>query len=177
MKSTDAQPAEAVLLGGLFGVGKSTVAADMAALLEMAGVPYAALDLDWLAWTNANGSTRVDFIDMLARNLRAVASNYLAAGATRMILAGSIRDADELDRLRVAIAIPMRAVELIVPFALIQRRLAGDPTDGRREDLANSASWLAHRVGTGFFDFSVNNEGSVRSVSVEIARWLGWLDL
>ena len=37
---------EAVLLTGLFGVGKSTIAADMADLLEDAGVPYAALDLD-----------------------------------------------------------------------------------------------------------------------------------
>jgi adenylylsulfate kinase-like enzyme len=37
---------EAVLLTGLFGTGKSTVAAEMADLLEDARLPYAALDLD-----------------------------------------------------------------------------------------------------------------------------------
>jgi Adenylylsulphate kinase len=50
---------EAVLLTGLYGVGKSTIAAEMADLLEDAGLPYAALDLDWLTWCNAgDGDSR-----------------------------------------------------------------------------------------------------------------------
>jgi adenylylsulfate kinase-like enzyme len=43
-------PAEAVLLTGVYGSGKSTVVEEMASLLEERGAPYAALDLDWLAW-------------------------------------------------------------------------------------------------------------------------------
>lgn len=175
MASTDS-PAEAVLLTGVFGVGKSTIAADMAAILEAVGVYYGALDLDWLAWTNANGSTRTDFIDMMVRNLRVVAGNYYAAGAYRLILAGSIRDRDELDNVRDAVAVPLRTVELIVPFAEIERRLAIDPTEERREDLANSAAWLADGVGTGFFDIAIDNDAAVRDVSTQVLGWLGWLD-
>ena len=44
----------AVLLTGVLGVGKSTLAADLADLLDEAGVPVAALDLDWLTWTNVS---------------------------------------------------------------------------------------------------------------------------
>lgn len=166
---------EAVLLAGVFGVGKSTVAADMASVLETTGVPYGALDLDWLAWTNANGSSRADFIEMMAQNLHLVAENYRAAGARRLILAGSIRDGDELDRVRAAVGMPMRTVELIVPLAEIERRLVSDPTEERHEDLANSADWLNEGAGTGFFDMAIDNDTTVRSVSVSVLDWLGWL--
>ena len=169
-------PTEAVLLAGVFGVGKSTVAADMAAILEAHGVPYGALDLDWLAWTNANGSTRADFIDMMTRNLRVVARNYRTAGARRLILAGSIRDSDELDSIRDAVAAPLRTVELIVPLPEIKRRLASDPTLERQQDLANTADWLVERVGTGFFDIAIDNDTTVRNVSVKVSEWLGWLN-
>jgi adenylylsulfate kinase-like enzyme len=172
---TDDQ-AEAVLLTGVFGVGKSTVAADTATILEAARVPYGALDLDWLAWTNANGSTRADFIDMMTRNLRVVAGNYRAAGARRLVLAGSIRDSDELDRVRVAAGMSLRSVELIVPLAEIERRLASDPTEERQQDLANSADWLADGAGTGFFDIAIDNDTAVRDASAKVLDWLGWLN-
>lgn len=166
---------EAVLLGGLFGVGKSTVAADMAAILETVGVRYGALDLDWLAWTNANVTTRLDSIDMMTRNLRTVAGNFRSAGARRLILAGSLRDSSELDRVRTAVAVPLRTVELIVPLPEIERRLAADPTEERRVDLANSTSWLANGVGTGFFDVTMDNDASVRTASTNVLDWLGWV--
>ncbi|MGI8533580.1 MAG: adenylyl-sulfate kinase, partial [Candidatus Limnocylindrales bacterium] len=41
---------QGVLLTGIFGVGKSTVAAEMAEMLEERQVRYAALDMDWLTW-------------------------------------------------------------------------------------------------------------------------------
>lgn len=166
---------ESVLLAGVFGVGKSTVAADMASILEATGTPYGAIDLDWLAWTNANGSTRADFIDMMARNLHVVAENYRTAGARRLILAGSIRDRDELERVRAAVGTPLRTVELIVPLAEIERRLASDPTEERQQDLANSADWLADNAGTGFFDIAIDNDTAVRNVSAKVVDWLGWL--
>jgi adenylylsulfate kinase-like enzyme len=39
---------EAVLINGLFGTGKSSVAVEMADILEKRGLPYAVVDLDWL---------------------------------------------------------------------------------------------------------------------------------
>jgi hypothetical protein len=60
---------------------------------------------------------RAHFIDMMTRNLRVVAGNYSAAGARPLILAGSIRDGDELARVRDAVGTPLRSVELTVPIA------------------------------------------------------------
>jgi adenylylsulfate kinase-like enzyme len=43
--------AEGVLITGVYGSGKSSVAAEIAYLLEQHGTPYALLDLDYLSWT------------------------------------------------------------------------------------------------------------------------------
>jgi predicted kinase len=43
--------AEGVLLTGVYGSGKSSVAAEIAFLLEEQGAPFALLDLDYLSWT------------------------------------------------------------------------------------------------------------------------------
>lgn len=40
----------AVLVTGVFGSGKSSIAEEIADLLEGAGLPYALLDLDFLMW-------------------------------------------------------------------------------------------------------------------------------
>ena len=42
--------AEGVLLTGVYGSGKSSVAQEIAYLLERRGDPYALLDLDYLSW-------------------------------------------------------------------------------------------------------------------------------
>jgi adenylylsulfate kinase-like enzyme len=43
--------AEGVLLTGVYGSGKSSVAEEIAYLLEQQGEPYALLDLDYLGWS------------------------------------------------------------------------------------------------------------------------------
>ncbi len=45
----DSKP-EAVLLIGPYGSGMTSVAVEMAELIEDRDVPYAAIDLDWRAW-------------------------------------------------------------------------------------------------------------------------------
>jgi adenylylsulfate kinase-like enzyme len=42
--------AEGVLLTGVYGSGKSSVAQEIACLLEQRGEAYALLDLDYLSW-------------------------------------------------------------------------------------------------------------------------------
>lgn len=39
-----------VLVCGAYGTGKSTAAEEIATRLEAGGVPFAAIDLDWLMW-------------------------------------------------------------------------------------------------------------------------------
>ena len=166
---------EAVLITGVFGVGKSTVAADLADVLEAADVKYAALDLDWLTWSNASGPTRADEHRMMIANLIAVVDNYRVAGARRFIMARTIRDADELDSLTDALGMSVRTVELIVPLAEIAIRLHSDPTEGRKGDLSRTAKWISSGLGSGLGGIAVMNDRPVRQVTDEILHWLGWV--
>jgi energy-coupling factor transporter ATP-binding protein EcfA2 len=63
--------AEAVLLTGVYGAGKSTVAAEMAFLMEQRGEPYALLDLDFLIWGGMPGSTALEERQPMLRNAAA----------------------------------------------------------------------------------------------------------
>ena len=165
---------DAVLLTGLFGVGKSTVAAEMADILEVVGLPYAALDLDWLTWCNVGDGGRRSEHAMLLRNLDGIVSNYRAAGVRYFVLARSIRDRDELASLAATIAMPLRAVELAVSLEDIKRRLAADPKAGRRDDIAESTAWLENGQGSGLTEYIVENNRPVRAVALEILEWLEW---
>jgi hypothetical protein len=165
---------EAVLLTGLFGVGKSTIAAEMADLLEDAGVPYAALDLDWLTWCNVGDGDRASEHAMLLHNLAAVVANYRVGGVRYFVLARWIRDRDELAGLIATMAMPLHTVELVVPLDEIARRVGTDPTAGRQDDLAESVAWVEDGGGAGFADCTVDNDRPVREVAADILRWLAW---
>ena len=165
---------EAVLLTGLFGVGKSTIAVEMADLLEDAGLPYAALDLDWLTWCNVGDGDRASEHVMMLRNLGVVVANYRAAGVRYFVLARWIHDRNELAGLAATMAMPLRTVELALPLDEITRRLARDPTAGRRDDLAESAAWVDTGRGAGLAEYTVANDRRVRDVAADILRWLAW---
>ena len=80
---------QAALITGLFGTGKSSVAIEMAGVLEQRGLPYAVIDLDWLCWGWAGGVEGSEHRMMLA-NLAPVMTNYLApASGTSSSLARS----------------------------------------------------------------------------------------
>jgi adenylylsulfate kinase-like enzyme len=50
--------AKGVLLTGVYGSGKSSVAEEIAYLLEQRGESYALLDLDYLSWERPSGPSR-----------------------------------------------------------------------------------------------------------------------
>ena len=54
-----ASAAEGVLLTGVYGSGKSSVAEEIAYLLEQRGDPYALLDLDYLGWAGTGTGDHV----------------------------------------------------------------------------------------------------------------------
>ena len=119
--------AQAVLVTGVYGAGKSTVVADIGKMLEDHGEPYGLLDVDWLGWFNA-GEDRTSHRQVVLSNVRMVCQAYLAAGVRRLALAWSIRDREQLDELRLAVPAPMGVVRLSVDAAVVQRRLGSDPT-------------------------------------------------
>jgi len=168
---------DGVLITGGYGSGKSSVAAEIAFALERRGEPYALLDLDYLSWAGApDGGSRADEVSLMLTNLAAVVANYRRAGIGRFVLAYFIRTPSELQGIRQAVGVPVRVVRLIVPLDEIKRRLAGDVTSGRRDDLRAAAGSLAIAEGAGLEDMAIGNDRPVSVVAEHIMAFLSWAE-
>ena len=165
---------EAVLITGVYGSGKSSVAQEIAYLLENQGAPYALLDLDFLGWADTGGGGRPVWLGVMMKNLTALVGNYLEIGVRFFVLAGAIRDVAELETLEAELSMPLKVVRLTVPLQEIEDRLRPDPTAGRQDDLRGAASWVAASVGVGVEDRTVSNDRPIREVAADILMWLGW---
>jgi len=166
--------ARAILLTGVYGSGKSSVATEIADLLENRQPPFASIDLDWLSWSNAGGSNHDDHA-LLDRNLAAVAAIYLEAGVRRFVLAGSVPDADALEGIRTAVGAPLTVIRLTAPVAVIEERLGTSPHRARADDLAVAREWLAAGTGAGLEDYVVENVGPLRETALRVLEIAGWL--
>jgi hypothetical protein len=166
--------AEGVLITGVYGSGKSSVAAEIAYLLEQRHQPYALLDLDFLGWgVNYSGDDMAGFRLML-RNLAAVVSNYREAGISVFLLAYFVSRPDELRSIREAVGVPLRVVRLSVPLPDIERRLAADVTTERQVELREAAKQIAAGEGVGIEDMVLANDRPVAIVAQQIMTWLDW---
>jgi adenylylsulfate kinase-like enzyme len=165
---------EALLIAGVFGSGKSSVAVEIADILEKQDIPYAVLDLDFLTWFHTGRDDEIAEHRMMLKNLAAVAGNYIAAGCRFFILAGAIRNRSDLESLRAELPMPLRAVRLTVPFQEIERRLRSDVTSGRANDLREAAAQISKSEGVGIEEKTVPNDRPIRQVALEILDWLGW---
>jgi len=170
----DDRRAEAVLLTGVYGSGKSSVAAEVAYLLEQQGEPYALLDLDYLSWTGPDTGDRGAELELLRQNLAAVIPNYRRIGISLFVLAYFVRSAAEVQGIRETLGLPLRVARLTVPFSAIEQRLASDVTSGRRDDLREAAASIAAAEGTGFEDVTISNDRSIAVVAQELMTFLGW---
>jgi tRNA uridine 5-carbamoylmethylation protein Kti12 len=166
---------DGVLITGVYGTGKSSVAAEIAETLERRGVAYGALDLDWLTWFDVPGIDHEAARRVYLENVADVVRNYRSVGVRHVLFAGAVRDRDELRALQAATAMPLRVVRLEVPLDEIARRLQTDPTTGRRDDLQEAARWLSGSVGIGIEDLSIDNQGPIQNVAMQIIEWLGWM--
>ncbi len=169
-----ASNASGILVSGLYGSGKSTAVEELASTLEGAGVPYAALDLDWLWWLGVPGLDRSQALGVLYDNLASVARSYLAAGATHFAMAWSVREAEDLVGVRKALPFPVKVVELTVPVSVIEARLGGSVTSGRLADLAEARRWHRAGLGRGFGDIELDGDRPVRDIARDILNWAGW---
>ena len=170
---------QAVLVTGVFGVGKSSVIAEIADALEVRDIQYAALDLDWLSWAwpgpdddgLAEHRLMLEHLDLVVRNLR-------RRGNDRFLLAHAVPTTANWDDIRSTIAMPIRLVELRAPLELIRERAAPDPTTGRVDDLRRTTEWLAEdadgRSVRPTADLVVVNDRPIRDVAAGILDWLGW---
>ncbi len=166
--------AEGVLLTGVYGSGKSSVAEEIAYLLEQRGERYALLDLDYLSWAGTGTDDRAAEFGLLLQNLAAVAANYRRAGIRLFVLAYFARSPGEAQDVREALGLPLRVVRLTVSLPDIERRLASDVTSGRRDDLRATASSIAAAEGAGVEDIAIGNDRPIGVVARDVMTFLGW---
>jgi hypothetical protein len=167
--------AEGVLITGVYGSGKSSVAVEIAYLLEQRRQPFALLDLDFLGWGGVTFNEHEAGSSLMLRNLTSVASNYRDVGITTFVLAWFVRDQGALRKVREAAGVPLRVVRLSVPLSEIERRLAVEVTTERQDDLREAAASIAASEGEGVEDVMVANDRPVAVVAREVMTWLGWL--
>ena len=166
---------QAVVVTGVYGVGKTTVVEEMAEQLENSELTFGAIDLDWLWWFKVP-SLDDHAVDSLGlANLAAVASNYIGAGVSHLMLAGAIEGATDLAEVGRAIRCSLRVVRLTLPYREIERRLAGAVTTGRQMDLRQSKAWIQEDYGSEIGDLVIVNDRPVQAVAREILSWLGWV--
>jgi len=166
--------AEAVLITGVYGSGKSSVAAEVGYLLEQQGEPFALLDLDYLSWTGPDTGDRAAELDLLRQNLAAVTTNYRRIGITRFVLAYFVRTAAEVRHIREALGLPLKVARLTVSLPVIEQRLATDVTSGRRDDLREAAEQIAAAEGAGFEDITISNDRPITLVARDLLTFLAW---
>ena len=164
--------AQAVLVTGVYGVGKTSLVEEIADVLEQRGLPYAAIDVDWLGWFWAEDEATESRVRLA--NLADVVGRYLASGVRYLALAHAVPDAVAVAGVRDAVAVPMRVVGLRLPHDDIRRRLDLAVTRGRQDDLRVAAEWLAAGRGNGFEDLVLTSDLPVRALASDVLTWLGW---
>lgn len=167
--------AESVLVTGVYGSGKSSVAAEIAYLLEQRGDPYALLDLDYLSWAGTGAEDRATEFALMLQNLTAVAANYRRAGIQFFVLAYFVRSPGEVQGVRDALGLPLRVARLTVPLEAIEARLAMDVTSGRRDDVREAAASIASAAEAGVGDVTISNDRPIGAVARDVMTFLGWL--
>jgi hypothetical protein len=69
----------------------------------------------------------------------------------------------------------MKVVRLTAPLPVIERRLAGDVTSGRRDDLRAAAASIAASEGFGVEDAAISNDRPIGVVARNVLAFLEWL--
>ena len=171
----NAHRSSGVLLTGVYGSGKSSVAEEIAYLLEQRGERYALLDLDYLGWAGTGADDRAAEFGLMLQNLAAVVANYRRAGIGLFVLAYFARSPGEVQAVRDTLGLPLRVARLTVPLRVIEQRLGGDASSGRRDDLREAASSIAVAAGAGVEDVTISNDRALAVVAREVMTFLGWL--
>ncbi len=149
---------EGLLLTGVYGVGKSTLCAEIADMLEASGQAFGAIDLDWLTWFAGPEIGEHDHRSIGLANLSAVLSNLIEAGINRFVLAGSILTDADLAAMEAALPFPLRVVCLNVPLEEIRVRLSSSMNAARQEDLRQTELWLASGIGRDIGHVTLDND-------------------
>ncbi len=116
-------PTRALLINGTVGAGKTSVADAIGGLLAGAGVAHAVIDLDWLRRYWPAPLEDPFHTALTLRNLSALAGNFRAAGARRLVLAGVVETAAERCGFEAAVGGELTLCRLTVDLDVVRQRL------------------------------------------------------
>jgi hypothetical protein len=165
-----------LLVTGPIGVGKTAVLREADALLIEAGFGHATVELEEIArcWPNAIEGSRTAFV---YQNLAALWSNFVAIGASRLLLSALVEQRSDLHL--VSEAIPEAAITVVRLHArlsaLEQRIRLREPADPE-EELVGARWWSKHFSEVRVEDHVVETENRpVGQIAREVLRLATWL--
>lgn len=164
-----------ILITGVYGVGKSTVLAEIGTIMEERALRFAVIDLDWLRWFYTGSEDESADFDLLIRNLGDVITNLRSAGITRFATALSVDSRGQRDAIALAIGGRLCVVRLEATLAEITERIGGDVATGRADDLRWAGIWLRDGIGVGIEDVVIPNRGGVRKTAIAVLETATWI--
>ena len=165
----------ALLLSGVAGVGKSTVAAAAGRILTAAGRATAVVDTDMLAQFGPPPADRRFYDRLKCANLAAVWANFEAAGARYVVVAAVIDSVSLREMYAEHLAgCEVQLVGLTADDGTVRSRLQHRDTG---QDLERHLRALKeHRPTASVADFTVANDRAAADVAAEILGRAGWAD-
>lgn len=166
-----------MLVTGPVGVGKTSVAGEVSAVLEQARVPHAFVDVDSLRWSYPSPPDDRFRTRLAMRNLAAVWANFRSAGAERLVLADVVEARAELDRYRAAVpGARIIVVRLRAAVETLAARVAGrERGSGRDWHLARAAELAAQMDRDAVEDVLIETDGrSLAEIAREALARCGW---
>lgn len=172
--------AEVVALTGTIGAGKTTLAEAMSMVLHERGVRHALLDLDWLGqvYPVPDGHDPYGY-ELALDNLKQIWPNFVAQGASKAIVAGTLLNTDHRERLQDALGNADLTVVLVtarheIRVARIRERDRGD----LQADFLDRTESVANEIRRAdIHDIEVTNEeGNIEETAVALLRKLSWIE-
>lgn len=162
-------------ISGPVGVGKTSVLVEIHDVLSNAEIAHGCIERDALSYFwPPKGRFNEEIVE---RNLACVVSNFLDAGAKRLLIAGVIESDSDLTVYRRCIPnAEIQVCRLTADLALREKRL-------RSREIGAGLEWHLNRTAeldiilnaADIDDFVVvNNDRPIRDVSIEVLLKAGW---
>lgn len=165
-----------MLVTGPVGVGRTAVLHEADALLIETGSRHATVELEEIArcWSEGTESSRAPLV---SKNLAALWSNFAAAGACRLLLAGLLEQRSDLRLVEEAVpGAAVTVVRLHAPLSLLEQRIRLREPGSPGGELDGARWWVEHLEEERIEDHLVETaDRPVGEIAREVLRLAGWI--